>query len=193
MENLLRRKPLVEIVAHRFSLPIIFFLLWFGVNQLVASPLKNEVRPLADKHQKINLAEFYSALESQDTIKLNSFLDILEHDSTSSARAYTGALLMKKSGLIKSAKEKLPMFKQGKIILENAIKKDNKNAEFHFLRLIIQENCPVFLKYQDNMKEDADAVKQMYKKLSPALKQAVMNYSKTSKALKASEFPTGGQ
>lgn len=84
------------------------------------------------------------------------------------------------------------MFKQGKMLLEGAIKKENKNTEFRFLRLIIQENCPAFLKYQDNIKEDADAVKQMYKKISSALKQAVLDYSKTSKTLKADEFPTGG-
>lgn len=142
--------------------------------------------------QKINLIDFYSALESQDTIKLNSFLHILENDSTSSAHAYTGALLMKKSGLKKSPKEKLPMFRQGKTLLEDAIKKENKNTEFRFLRLIIQENCPDFLKYKNNIKEDADAVKQMYKKFSPALKQAVKDYSKKSKTLKTSDFPTGG-
>ena len=155
-----------------------FLLFCAGVNQLIA----------ANASQKINLTDFYSALQSQDTIKLNSFLHILEHDSTTSSRAYTGALLMKKSSMQKSLNNKLSMFKQGKTLLEDAIKKENKNAEFHFLRLIIQENCPSFLKYQNNIKEDADTVKQMYKKISPTLKQAVLDYSKTSKTLKADEL-----
>jgi len=182
MKNILKQNSLTIIKAHCFSLAIIFFLFLSGIHQLLR----------ANIFQKINLTEFYSALESQDSTKLNSFLYVLEKDSGLSSRAYTGALLMKKSGMQKSSKEKLSMFKKGKTLLEDAIKKENKNGEFYFLRLIIQENCPDFLKYKNNIKEDANVVKQMYKKFSPALKQAVIDYSKKSKTLRADEFSTGG-
>lgn len=182
IKNILRKNFQFKVTTHCFYPSIICLLFLPGINRLLS----------ANIFQKINLTDFYSSLESQDTAKLNSFLLVLENDSGLISQAYTGALLMKKSGMQKTAKEKLSMFKKGKALLEDAIKKENKNGEFYFLRLIIQENCPDFLKYKDNIKEDVDAVKQMYKKFSPALKQVVIDYSKKSKALKADEFPTEG-
>lgn len=102
--------------------------------------------------------------------------------------AYTGALVMRKSSFQKSAKKKLTLFKQGRRLLEDAIIKENSNAEFRFLRLIIQENCPAFLKYHDKIKEDAEVVKHYYKNFSPELKHAVAGYSKVSKTLKPQDF-----
>ncbi|HKR03937.1 MAG TPA: hypothetical protein VJY62_04810 [Bacteroidia bacterium] len=136
----------------------------------------------------INITEFYDALQSEDTVKINSFLKVLADDTALSSIACKGALLMRKSGFQKSAKRKLEMFKQGRILLEDAIKKENDNAEFRFLRLIIQENCPAFLKYHDKIKEDADAVKHFYKNFSAELKHAVADYSKVSKSLKPDSF-----
>jgi hypothetical protein len=136
----------------------------------------------------LKITEFYEALQSEDTIKINSFLKVLADDTALSSIAYKGALLMRKSGFQKSAKRKLEMFKQGRMFLEDAIKKENDNAEFRFLRLIIQENCPAFLRYHDKIKEDADAVKLFYKNFSPELKHAVADYSKVSKILKPGSF-----
>jgi hypothetical protein len=89
---------------------------------------------------------------------------------------------------MKSAKEKLALFKQGRNLLENAVMKDDKNSEFRFLRLIIQENCPSFLRYNKQKEEDAEIVKKSYKNFSVELKNAIVNYSKVSKSIKPADF-----
>jgi hypothetical protein len=68
--------------------------------------------------------------------------------------------------------------------LEKAILKNNKNAEYRFLRLIIQENAPKVLKYNANIKEDVKVVSSEYLSFASEVKSAVVNYSKTSASLK---------
>ena len=138
--------------------------------------------------QKISQEEFYSAISSDDTVKINSQLGLFQHSTGVISQAYTGALLMKKSSHEKGAGKKLELFKEGKNLLEQAIKTENQNAEFRFLRLMIQENCPAILNYHDSKKEDAEIVKDYYKNFSPALKQAVTSYSKISETLKPGDF-----
>lgn len=95
---------------------------------------------------------------------------------------------MKKSGLVKTAAHKLKLFKEGKKKLEKAISLEQNNAEYRFLRLIIQENCPPILKYNGQISEDLAQVKSNYKKFDAVLKKAVLNYSKNSKYLKESDL-----
>jgi len=49
---------------------------------------------------------------------------------------------------------KFSYFNAGKADLENAIKKEPKNPEFRYLRLLIQLNAPYFLNYNDRITED---------------------------------------
>lgn len=170
-------KITVEKVFIRMA-AIIFFLLGAGVVKSNASIVVHN----------IDVTEFYAALKTKDTIKINSFLKLLMDGTTSASIAYKGALLITKSAFQKSGSGKITMFKNGKMLLEDAIKKENANAEFRFLRLIIQENCPSFLKYHDKINEDATTVKDFYKRFSPELKHAVTNYSKVSKTLKPADF-----
>jgi len=95
---------------------------------------------------------------------------------------------MKKSGLVKSAAQKLNLFKEGKKKLEKAISVDQENGEYRFLRLMIQENCPPILKYNSQIQEDLKKVKSSYKSFDSILKSAVLNYSKKSKYLKESDL-----
>ena len=50
---------------------------------------------------------------------------------------------------------KLSYFNSGKADLEKAIKKEPKNIEFRYLRLLIQLNAPFFLNYNDQI-DNAD-------------------------------------
>ena len=102
-------------------------------------------------------------------------LDIPERD------AYIGALTMRKAGLVGPPSKKLNTFKSGH-------KKDTLNAEFRFLRLIIQEQAPGYLKYRGNIKQDSEYVRRSYKTLPDAVQQAIVNYSKKSKILKPGDF-----
>jgi hypothetical protein len=133
--------------------------------------------------------EIYKALQADDIGSIDKELLKLSREPVKEASAYSGALNMKKAGLLSGLKDKLNTFKQGRTQLENAINKEPQNAEYAFLRLIIQENAPAVLGYNTNIKADALLVKQQYKLFDPALQQIVKDYCiKKSKALNASEL-----
>jgi len=59
---------------------------------------------------------------------------------------------MKKAGLVAGVGNKLKVFKTGLQELEASIKQDNTNAEYRFMRLMIQENAPGILGYKKEIK-----------------------------------------
>ena len=75
------------------------------------------------------------------------------------------------------------MFKEGGKKLEAAIKAAPNNVEFRFLRLMIQENAPKIVGYDENIKVDSESVKANLKSLSPATQAAIGQYAKKSKYL----------
>lgn len=127
---------------------------------------------------------FYSAMAANDLDQINTQLSILKNVLISEKEAYEGALLMKKAGLVTKAKEKLALFKTGRLKLETAIKKENGNTEFIFLRLIIQEHAPKAVDYRKNIENDVSAIRSNFKTLPQVVQQAINDYSKKSKVLK---------
>ncbi len=127
---------------------------------------------------------FYIAMATDDLNQVNTQLSVLKNVSLSEREAYEGAMLMKKAGLLTKAKEKLSLFKAGRLKLEASIKKENSNAEFNFLRLIIQEHAPKIVNYRDDIETDISAIRSNYKTLPPVVQQAISDYSKKSKVLK---------
>lgn len=127
---------------------------------------------------------FYSAMAANDLDQINTQLHILKNVMISEKEAYEGALLMKKAGLVTKAKEKLSLFKAGRLKLEASIKKDNGNTEFFFLRLIIQEHAPKAVDYRKDLEKDVSAIRSNFKTLPQVVQQAIHDYSKKSKLLK---------
>ena len=127
---------------------------------------------------------FYSAMATSDVNSINAQLSIVKTSSINEKEAYEGALLMKKAGLITKPAEKLSLFKAGRLKLEAAIKKDKENAEFSFLRLIIQEHAPKIVEYRNNIDADVSTIRSNFKTLSPVVQQAINDYTKKSKVLK---------
>lgn len=127
---------------------------------------------------------FYHAMASDDLEEINEQINIVKSSSINEKEAYEGALLMKKSGLVSKAKEKLSLFKTGRIKLESSIKKEVNNTEFYFLRLIIQEHAPKVVKYNNNIESDSLQIRTNYKNLPPVVQQAISDYSKKSKVLR---------
>lgn len=127
---------------------------------------------------------FYSALATNDLETINTQLSIVRTSSVSEKEAYEGTLLMKKAGLVTKAKEKLTLFKAGRLKLEASIKKNNGNPEFNFLRLIIQEHAPKIVDYRNNLENDASVVRSNYKTLPQVVQQAINDYNKKSRILK---------
>lgn len=99
-------------------------------------------------------------------------------------QAYLGTIQMKLSEFGKTPGDKLKQFKAGKALLETSIQAQPNNAELRFLRIIIQENAPKMLKYNNEISEDAAFIKKNYNHLPKEVKTAVSNYSKKSTHLK---------
>ncbi|GAB2695854.1 hypothetical protein GCM10027037_19600 [Mucilaginibacter koreensis] len=138
--------------------------------------------------QRIDKIAYFEAMASDHKAAVEKQLELLKGFSGTEKEAYEGALLMKKAGLVVLPKDKLKYFKAGRIELETALRNDADNAEYHFLRLIIEEHAPKIVKYKADIAADAALVKKAYKTLPPAVQHAVRDYSKTSKVLSPQDF-----
>ncbi len=138
--------------------------------------------------QEFNRNLFFAALSMGDTLKINEQLKKINRAYIPDQQAYTGVLLMRKAEFVKGVKKKLDLFKEGGRKLEDAIVKNKSNAEYRFLRLLIQENAPGLLRYNDNIQEDAKMVKDYYTQLNVDTQKAVLDYCKKSKVLKPEDF-----
>lgn len=141
--------------------------------------------------QSFNRKDFYSAMASGSVQTVNEQINLLKNSPLiplTDKAAFEGALLMKKAGLVAGGGKKLNLFKEGHKKLEGVIKKDDDNAEYKFLRLMIQEHAPGILGYKDDLKKDSAYIRQSYKKLPAEIQEAIINYSKNSKILKSDDL-----
>jgi hypothetical protein len=138
--------------------------------------------------QDFDRSVFYAAMASGNIESVNEELALLNSTSIIEKEAYEGALLMRKSGLLKIASEKLKLFKKGRIKLETALLKDSSNGEYHFLRLTIQEHAPKIVKYRTEIENDKQIILKSFKNLLPVVQQAILDYCKNSKILNQEDF-----
>ncbi|MDF2432033.1 MAG: hypothetical protein JWP44_1664, partial [Mucilaginibacter sp.] len=156
------------------KLRIIFLL--FSIFSITAVSSKNLL-------QSFDRQNFYDVMKSGKIESINDELTALSSSSISEKEAYEGALLMRKAGLTKLPSQKLKFFKKGRIKLETALMNDNKNGEYHFLRVIIEEHAPKIVKYSADIETDKEHIKKTFKSLSPVVQHAIMDYSKNSNIL----------
>jgi hypothetical protein len=135
--------------------------------------------------QTFNRRDFYSVMASGDTRAIDEQINLLRNSTVDGKPAFEGALLMKKSGMINGSGKKINLFKEGHKKLESAIREDDDNAEYRFLRLMIQEHAPKMLGYKGDLEKDSAYIRQSYKKLPAEVREAIINYSKTSKILRS--------
>jgi hypothetical protein len=131
---------------------------------------------------------FYAAMASSNMDEIDAQLTIVKGSSVPEKEAYEGALMMKKSGMLTKAKDKLSLFKAGRSKLEVSITKDKENAELRFLRVIIQEHAPKIVNYRNELEKDSQLIRANYKNLPQVVQQAITDYSKKSSVLKPSYF-----
>lgn len=131
----------------------------------------------------INKSSFFNAMETGNARQIDAQMAALNNVSGNDKEAFEGALLMRKAGTLSIPAKKLSMFKQGHKKLEAAISKSPANAEYKFLRLIVQENAPRSLGYYKSINQDSKFVKENFKNLPADTQNSVANYSKKSKAL----------
>jgi hypothetical protein len=158
---------------------IVFVLFFLMAGELV----KGGTEP-----QKFDKAAFYSVMASGDIDAIDNEIGVVKDASLQEKEGYEGALLMRKAGLVRKAKVKLNFFKAGRIKLETALLADNDNIEFHFLRLAIQEHAPKIVKYHSDIEKDKLLVLNNFKKLTPEVQHAILDYCKNSKVLHKEDF-----
>ena len=138
--------------------------------------------------QKFEKTEFYDVMKSGTLETITNQLEAVKAAPEKEREGYEGALLMKKAGLLKKAKERLAFFKQGRIKLETALLADPENTEFHFLRLAIEEHAPKIVKYHSDIEKDKAIVLKNFKSQSPAVRHAILYYCENSKVLHKEDF-----
>ncbi|MDB5004273.1 MAG: hypothetical protein JWQ34_2498 [Mucilaginibacter sp.] len=138
--------------------------------------------------QKLDKAAFYTVMDRGNLDEVNNEIDLVAASSSPEKDGYTGALLMRKAGLVKRPAEKLKFFKAGRIKFDTAIAADKDNVEFHFLRFAIQEHAPKIVKYRADLEADKQIILKAYKNLSPVVQHAIMDYTKNSKLLHAQDL-----
>jgi hypothetical protein len=153
-----------------------------------AVKIGNSLPLMSRPAQNFDLAAYYNILKTGGLDAVDKELSGIEDLRSPGKEAYRGALLMKKAGLLKKPKEKLGAFKKGRTELETVIHSDSSNAEYRFLRLIIQEHAPKVTNYRDQLKEDSRFVSLHYKELPTALQRVIKDYSTTSTVLHAIDF-----
>jgi hypothetical protein len=120
---------------------------------------------------------------------INNLITKLENgNSSSESKAFLGALLMRKAGLVKGKKEQLNLFKRGRLLLEKEIEESPANAEYRFLRITIQEQAPKILGYHKNMEQDKKIVIKGFRELSSEARKAIASYAKKSQQLKNADL-----
>jgi hypothetical protein len=123
-------------------------------------------------------------MESNDQTLVDAQISELNLVSSTLKNAFLGAMIMKKAGIGGNPFYKLYLFRKGHELLEDAIKAYPTNIEFRFLRLMIQENAPDFLGYNDNEEKDSEYIRNAYKSLPEILQKTILAYNKISKVLK---------
>ena len=135
-------------------------------------------------NQGFDKSIFYKVIASGNIDETDKQLSMVSALLLPGKEAFEGVLLMKKAGMVVRAKEKLNLFKTGRIKLESSISKDNANTEYRFLRLLIQEHSPRIVKYRNKLEEDSQNIRTNFKNLSPILQSVIIDYSKKSTILK---------
>lgn len=138
--------------------------------------------------QKLDKAAFYEVMDRGNLDAVEKEIDVVNNSSSTEKDGYVGALLMRKADLQKLPAQRLKSFKAGRIKFDTAIAADADNVEFHFLRLAIQEHAPKIVKYNKDIESDKKTVIKGYKSLAPAVQHAIVDYTKKSKVLSASDL-----
>lgn len=98
--------------------------------------------------------------------------------------AYFGAAKMIYA---KYSKNKIELLKDGKTIIENAIKSNPNDVELRFIRLSIQENLPKIVSYRKNIDEDKKYIIENIDNQNDRLKKYICEYIKISKVFSEEE------
>lgn len=131
---------------------------------------------------------FYQAMSSGELAVVTNELQKVQVSDPTGQNAFLGGLTMKKAGLIVDPHKKLSLFKSGRTKLEAAIHASEENAEYRFVRLMVQEHAPAFLGYHAEIKADRELILKSFSHLPADTQGYILDYSKKSTILKPGDF-----
>jgi hypothetical protein len=131
---------------------------------------------------------FYDAMSGTDVKEIDEQLKEAEKATGLDKQAMIGTLTMKKAGFASGVGKKMKIFKEGHKELEASITQDKANAEYRFMRLMIQENAPGILGYKKEIESDSDYIRKSFKSLPGTVQKAIIHYAKSSKFLSEKDF-----
>lgn len=139
-------------------------------------PSIDEIRNLYEK-----------SLKSEDDCE--KLIDILEpYKKDPLYLGYIGCATMMMAKHAFNPFSKLSYFKKGRAMLEDAIKKDEKNFELRFLRFTAQTNMPSFLGYNESIEKDKKFILNSFSQIKDeSLEQYVLPTLEKSKDLTPTE------
>ena len=98
--------------------------------------------------------------------------------------AYKGA---SKMILAKFGGNRIALLKEGKPLLENALKQQPQNAELHLIRLSVQEHLPKVVPYRNDITDDKDFILAHYAQQTRELQKYITGFVKKSKVFNDEE------
>lgn len=108
----------------------------------------------------------------------DDFIAILKNDDSPEGKGYTAAMVFMKSRFVNFPFTKLKYFKQGKLLLDQAIIESPSNIEIRYIRFLMQKQIPEFLGYHKNISEDYDTIVN-------GIDNAILNNEQKSKILQS--------
>ena len=121
---------------------------------------------------------YQNAVKDKESCKM-MITELGKQNNNNVQLAYYGAFQAIWANHVFNPIEKLSTFNRGKKNIDNAAKLSSDNIEIIFIRYSIQKNCPRFLGYRSNLKEDRNfLIKNVSTIASMDLKKIVENIIK---------------
>lgn len=125
-----------------------------------------------------------------DEYSAEKFLELIQKSSTidtNTKLAYIGAAEIILAKYQPSITERISWVKRGKANLDKAIAERPNNFENRILRLMIQHNAPIIIRYRSNIQEDKEFVIRNYRRASAGQKSFINRVVKEDNLFTAEE------
>ena len=137
----------------------------------------------AQSLEKVRVA-YTTASDSKENAV--AFVELMANAPTTDVvlSAYKGA---SKMILAKYGGNRIALLKEGKPLLENALKQQPQNAELHLIRLSVQEHLPKVVPYRNDITDDKDFILAHYAQQTRELQKYIAGFVKKSKVFNDGE------
>ncbi len=125
----------------------------------------------------------YAKKSKENTEKFYQLTKKTNHDNDHVMAAYYGCALTLKASFSEKIGDRISFFREGKKMIETAIKSDPDNIELRMIRLSVQTNAPRITRYRKNIEEDKQYLLQYIDNVSSStLKKFIKGFMTTSEA-----------